>query len=126
MNGRENITSQPFHSASTTLFLAALILLGAQSAADARNIEIAPSDELQKAADNLQPGDTLRLAPGEYHRPIVIQAKGTEIAPIRTINPQHPTPIAPKGPKHTSPSMKTVLSRPVGEDFRDVGQSSSF
>lgn len=43
---------------------------------------IGPSDNLNAAVNNLNPGDTLRLLPGEYHDVVSAQLMGADNAPI--------------------------------------------
>ena len=73
-------------SKNTLLLL--VVIFGAHStsfAFDDRIISLGPGDDLQQAVDNLEPGQTIQLAPGRYYQSIVIHKKGTPEKPIRIL-----------------------------------------
>ena len=67
------------------IFFAWMLVLASLRSAMAAEYTVSPQSDLQKAADRLQPGDTLRLGSGTYRQSIVVRANGTKSAPVRII-----------------------------------------
>lgn len=110
---------------TASFFMLALVLLGVGSVAHARDLEADPST-LASVLPTLQPGDTLRLAPGTYAGRIRITSlNGTEAMPIVIEGPADGSAVveADSGPCCNMLELRDsshVVLRSITFDGRDI------
>jgi len=70
------------------------------------DINVSTSTELRNALSTVQPGQTIRLAPGTYHGSFISQRAGTASAPITLSGPREAV-LVNDGPSGTAPACPT-------------------
>jgi serine/threonine protein kinase len=106
-------------TAATAAALAVAAVLGTrplldrddpEDAGESRTYEVATARELSRALEAARAGDTIRLAPGEYHGTFFTSRQGTAEDPITLTGPREAMLFNPGTEKDCSPTRSTEVS----------------